>query len=69
MDPLNTARWFREKQEHLGLSNQQMADALGVSVTHVENMRSGRRNVTRPTRILMEMLRVRNILDHIETNK
>jgi hypothetical protein len=47
-------RWFRKKQQELGLSNNMMAELLCCTTSHVEHMRSGRRKVVDSTRKLIE---------------
>ena len=47
---------FRKAQSHLGHTNRQMAKAIGVSTRLVEEMRAGRRSITRRTEMLIEIL-------------
>jgi DNA-binding transcriptional regulator YdaS (Cro superfamily) len=41
-----TAAQFQRAQRFLGMNNQQMAEYLGCSLSHVENMRGGRREIS-----------------------
>lgn len=46
--------WFCKQQKVLGLTNNLMAETLGVTTGHIEHMRSGRRKITEATKRLIE---------------
>ena len=50
------AIWFQEQQSLLEVTNQQMGVILGCSLSHVEHMRSGRRQVTNQTKRIIRLL-------------
>ncbi len=47
---------FEQAQRKLGLNRAQMAKAIGMSARSVDEMRAGRRPVTRRTEIILEAL-------------
>lgn len=48
-----TADQFRRAQASLGLTNRELAEVLMMSVRMVEDMRSGRRRVSRRTELIL----------------
>ena len=57
-----TPNEFKKAQLILGLTNQQMADRLGVTVRAVEFWRQGKRSVSGPVEMLMKKLSVENTI-------
>ncbi len=53
---LKDRNWFKAQQKRLGFTNQAFAGALGVSVAHVEHMRSGRRRIAKRVEIIIGLL-------------
>ncbi len=51
-----TAQEFKQVQSRLGLSNREMGEAILLSERMVEDMRAGRRRVTRQTERLIAYL-------------
>ena len=48
--------WFREQQKELGLKNKDMAEHLGFSEKHIEQLRSGYKSVAKHTVLHIEAL-------------
>jgi len=53
---ITDAKWFRDQQKVLRLTNEQMAEALYCSLSHVEHMRSKRRPITKKTKQIIKLL-------------
>ena len=51
-----TPEEFKEAQNRLGLTNEQAAAALRVSVRTVEKWRQGSRSIPGPTEVVIELL-------------
>jgi DNA-binding XRE family transcriptional regulator len=47
---------FKEKQKYLGYTNKTMAEQLGFSEKHIEQMRSGYKSIARHTVLLIKAL-------------
>jgi transcriptional regulator with XRE-family HTH domain len=51
------AAWLRATRDTLGLSQAELADALGITQASVSRMEAGEQPVTRRTRLQVEALR------------
>jgi hypothetical protein len=57
---------FKAAQSALGLTNSQMADALGMSIYSVREMRLGRRPVTDRTAATLGLLQTLRLAEGVE---
>ena len=66
LERLENARWFRDHQERLGMTNSEMADELCCDLSHIGHMRSGRRSVTAVTMKLIRMMCREKGIEYVE---